>query len=188
MSKRLFIAVKIPLEQPTLDAFYSFKDALSYEAVKWVNPQGIHLTLKFLGDTDEDIIPLIDEDLQQIAEKYTASQAMVKGVGVFPDLQRPRVIWFGMDNTDLLTLLAQDIDQQMAQLDYEKEKRPFVPHITMGRIKYLRDRRILRRLVDRYKDTYFQNVDIDEFILFQSDLRPSGAVYTALGKYPLKKD
>ena len=186
MTKRLFIAVKITPDTDTLNHIYRIQQRLEHEKIKWVDTNGIHITLKFLGDTDEQLIPQIEQQLQQIATKHKTTSLTLQDIGVFPNEQRPRVLWIGTNPNTELQKLAQDIDNAMEKLGYEKEQRPFKPHITLGRIKFLKDKRSLHKLLEQYKDKYFQDNNIDQFILYESTLTPKGAKYTALKTFKLQ--
>lgn len=187
MSKRLFIAAKLPLNDRTLDKIDFIHDKLRYEKIKWVEPRNMHLTLKFLGDTDEQIIPEIKQSLGKIAAQIPENTVKITGLGVFPNPFRPRVLWMGFEYEQALEELYGLIEAEMEKLGYEREERDFKPHLTLGRIKFLKNRKDLQFLLDKFKDTEFQSLTINEIILYESQLFPTGPVYYELAKYKLLK-
>ena len=187
MGKRLFIAAKLPLSDQTRKKIDFIRDRLNYEKIKWVEPQNVHLTLKFLGDTDEELIPQIEEKLQQIAGQIPVNQVEVKGLGVFPNPFKPRVLWLGLQYEPALKELYDLIENEMELLGYEREHRDFKPHITLGRIKFLKNRKNLQFLLDKFKNTEFQSVKVNKIILFESELFPTGPVYTELAELQLQQ-
>ncbi len=186
MAKRLFIAIKVKFDPDTYKAFHYIQDQLYREKIKWVDVDNVHLTIKFLGDTDEDLIPEIKNALEDLTQGFNSTRLKMRSIGVFPNLQRPRVLWIGLEDNETVSQLAKSIDEAMTTLGYEPEQREFKPHITLGRIKFLRDRRTLQQLIDKYDGHYFQDIPVEEIILYESQLRREGPVYTALGKFPLK--
>ena len=186
MTKRLFIAIDIKPDRDTLNHIHRIQNRLSDEAIKWVDTSGIHLTLKFLGETDEALIPEIEEKLRQIASTHKSTRLEMRSMGVFPNPQRPRVIWLGMTSDGILSDLVKRIDNRMQELGYQPEEREFKPHITLGRVKFLKNRKNLQKLLDTYSQTYFQDIPVDEIILYESQLTPKGARYTALARFKLQ--
>ena len=187
MNKRLFIATKIKLETKTYQTIYQIQRTLAKEKIKWVELSNIHLTLKFLGDTDTEIIPKITEKLEEIALSFSPTLLQMHSIGIFPHLKRPRVLWIGLDDNQKIVELANIIDDYMIDLGFEAEKREFKPHITIGRIKFLKNIRLMKDIINQYKDIIFQQVPIQEFILYESILRPQGPMYKAIAKFKLLK-
>ncbi len=186
MGKRLFIAVKLPLNRQTRDNIGFIQNKLRYEKIKWVEPRNMHLTLKFLGDTDEQIIPEIKESLKKVAEQIPENKVKITGLGVFPDPFRPRVLWMGFEYGQALKDMYDLIEAEMEQLGYEREERDFKPHLTLGRIKFMKNRKDLQYLLDKFKNTEFQQVVVDKIILFESQLFPSGPKYYELAEFQLQ--
>ena len=185
MGKRLFIAVKVKFDQDTTKAFHYIQSQLEREKIKWVDPHNVHLTLKFLGDTDEGLIDDIKQNLENITQAFPPTRLEMKSMGVFPGVHRPRVLWLGLEHDPVVWQLTAAIEEAMTSLGFEPEEREFKPHITLGRIKFLRDRKALQHLLDRYNDHFFQDIPVDEVVLYESQLQPSGPIYTPLGRFPL---
>jgi 2'-5' RNA ligase len=156
--------------------------------VRWTRPEGIHLTLKFLGDVQADRLAAIAETLQTACASYLPFSLSIDGMGVFPNPRRPRVVWIGVDEpTGTLNRLQRDVDRAIAPLGFPSERRPFSPHLTLGRVKRGRSPAELEAL-GQYASR--ARVRVGEMVvhavhLMRSDLRPSGAVYTELATAPL---
>ncbi len=185
MDKRLFIATKIKFTQQVYGAFHYIKDNLAKGKIKWTDMEQSHITLKFLGQTDEELIPQIEQELAQIAIHTQPTTVKMQSIGVFPNMRRPRVLWLGLEENQILTQLASDIDLAMSGLGFQREERDFRPHITLGRIKFLPDRQALEHIIDKYSGYYFQDIPVRQIILYQSELMPQGPVYTALARFDL---
>ena len=191
MSKKIrtFIAVDIsPVAKVGLERLIQRLEEIGMGNVRWVKPQGIHLTLKFLGDVDparvEEILKVVD-----VASYGTKPfQLALSEVGAFPNLERPRVIWVGLQGEmEALAMLQRRVEEEMASLDFSKEERPFSPHLTLGRVG-----RNWRRRGGQGFDLSKLKVEeeatwrVEEVHLMQSTLTPSGAIYDRLGSVPLK--
>jgi 2'-5' RNA ligase len=187
MNIRLFIASKIILDPSTKKHISSIRSKLHRENIKWVNTDIMHITYKFLGDTDEQLLPDIKDQLQEIAAKFPKTSLILKGMGVFPSPFKPRVLWLGFEENNILTKLAESIDKQLEQLGFETENRPFKPHLTLGRIKYLKDKNTLLELLKNYQTCQFQEIPINQITLFKSQLTPSGPIYTPLANFELQQ-
>ncbi|MBU3912059.1 MAG: RNA 2',3'-cyclic phosphodiesterase [Candidatus Omnitrophica bacterium] len=156
--------------------------------VKWVNDTQMHLTLKFLGNIEQDKIPEISGALKDIASKAVVFQIIFSGIGAFPDINRPRVIWLGIEKgADNLKKLAGHIEDKMKNLGFTKEGRCYKAHLTLGRV---RSQKNIQELAKNINETYAKTestMKINRLILFQSTLTPKGAIYTLLQEFPLSK-
>ena len=186
MMIRSFIAIDFPEE--TRKALEDIQKELKQcgAGVRWVKPGSIHLTLKFLGNIQaaqvEDIALAVAQEVRD-QPPITLGAA---GLGAFPSRRKPRVIWIGMDGeVQRLTRIQAWVENALEPLGFVREKRPFQPHLTIGRVK---DRRKLQALIDamaELKIPEFDSFDVTEIILYKSDLRPTGAIYTKLHRIPL---
>jgi len=184
-SQRLFIAINLPddLLETLRTTQRHLQRKLAAYPLRWSRPEGVHLTLKFLGDTDPARIQAIATALNRIAVKHAPFELPVGGLGVFPNARRPNVLWVGVnDETHRLRHLAADVDKAMAKLGWQREKRPFNGHLTLARVKKQagnKDRRALGEAV-----TALQGYDrlgmlpVRRVYIMRSQLRPDGAVYT----------
>jgi 2'-5' RNA ligase len=186
---RSFIAVEIP---PGLK---SRMDELQRELrrteadVKWVRPEGIHLTLKFLGSIHPDDVERISQSIAPAIAGWEPFEVRVQGMGCFPNPRNPRVVWLGMDRgKEILTSLQQAVEKNAAELSFPPEDRPFSPHLTLGRVRSARGRGELARAIEKHRGTEVGTFQVREVFLFRSELFSSGAVYTKLREFPLRKE
>lgn len=178
--RRTFIAVKIPVSKQTAEQIKNIKDELQDENIKWVEIFNIHITLFFVGDTDEEMIQSISSNLNNLLYSKESFILKGKGIGVFKNLQNPRVLWMGIEESEYLQHLKLTIDQMMKKLGFEIETRKFKPHLTLGRIKFVNDKRKFKNVLDCYKEFYFQDFKINKVIFYESKLTPSGPVYKVI--------
>jgi 2'-5' RNA ligase len=185
MYLRCFIAVDIPVQikSDIGDLIAVFK---KYNAdVKWAVHENLHLTLKFLGKTSEDLLPKIAELLSKVVLSYKPFCIKIYGVGVFPNRKYPRVIWVGIEDADLLKKLQRDVENAMTSIGYEKEEREYRPHLTLGRVRSQKKMSNIIDELDNLQRKDFGGAEISNIRLMQSDLRPTGAQYSCLEEIPL---
>jgi RNA 2',3'-cyclic 3'-phosphodiesterase len=183
--KRIFIAIKIDPGEELLKMISSLKTGLKNESIKWTETSNIHITLVFLGDTEEKRIKEIDVILSGICSGFGGFDLILRGAGIFRSLRDPRIIWTGINNSKELSDLNNVISVKLRETGTYLEERPFSPHLTIGRIKRLIDTTELSALIENYKDKEIQRIRVSEIVLFESVLRPQGPVYTPLGRYSL---
>ncbi|NLX59923.1 MAG: RNA 2',3'-cyclic phosphodiesterase [Phycisphaerae bacterium] len=184
---RLFIAVELPEEVRRLLAAVE-RDLRQADAdVSWSRPENMHLTLKFLGDTPEDFVGEIAAALDAAAAACPRHAATLGGVGAFPTVRRPRVVWVGLDEpTGRLAELQKAVDDVTADL-VPPDPRGFTPHLTLGRVRSQRNAERLAGLVDGYRLTSAAAVPVNEIVLIRSELARSGPTYTPLHRSPLRE-
>ena len=183
---RSFIAIGLP--EATRQTLAAVQEHLkqSGAGVRWVKPSSIHLTLKFLGN----IHPAQVEDIALAVAQEVRDEPPITlgaaGLGAFPGRRKPRVIWIGMEGeVQRLTRIQARVENALEPFGFVREKRPFQPHLTIGRVK---DRRKLQALIDamaELKIPEFDSFDVTEIILYKSNLRPTGAIYTKLHRMSL---
>jgi 2'-5' RNA ligase len=177
---RAFIAVEIDPEVigKISTAITELKSRVS--GVRWVAPTNFHLTLKFLGDVEEAQINRIGATLEEQFHPFPRFTINAKGLGVFPDFRRPRILWVGLAGIELASLVSR-LESALEPLGFAPEKRSFTPHLTIGRWRQTeRASKTLGQALESWKDYQFGVTNIDEMILFQSKLNPKGAIYTKL--------
>lgn len=187
---RAFIAVEIPphIQQAIHKATSNLRSELG-AAIRWVSPENIHLTLKFLGDISPAQVDALTQMLRAQADSVPAFDVEVGGLGSFPDVKRARVLWVGLHAPAELAALSRGIESACARLGYESEKRGFSPHLTIGRARQdasAADTQKIRRALEAATIDSLGAVRVDSVHLFKSDLKRSGAVYTKLFSAPLK--
>jgi RNA 2',3'-cyclic 3'-phosphodiesterase len=183
--KRIFIALKVEPDGKFLKMISSLQSRLQGESIKWVDTDNIHITLAFLGDTEDDRISGISKMLNSRCEGSGKFEILIKGSGVFKSLKDPRVIWAGIEPSDKLNHLNGLIINGLKDTGIRIEERPFKPHITLGRIKYLSHGDALKEAVEEFRGTELQKVPVNEVILYESILLASGPVYKPIGKFIL---
>jgi len=153
--------------------------------LRWVRPEGIHLTLKFFGDVSENAVVKISAVAGQAAAPVGSFELAIGGTGVFPDPSRPRIIWLGM-NGDVarLATFQRGLERALGEIGFPPAERPFRPHLTLGRIKSPKGLIGLAEALEKEKAVTTERFTASGLILFQSDLTPRGAVYTRLAGYP----
>ncbi len=187
-SLRAFVAV--PLPRAIIAAMGTLQDDLKNHGlrVRWVRPENIHLTLKFLDDINPEDVAGIIAAVESAAREQKPLTLSARAVGVFPGLNRARIIWTGLTGqVNALTKLHRALDTGLAKLGFPKEKRPFKGHLTLGRTKGNTDPQKLDRAITACSDFKSEPFTADQLILFKSDLQASGAVYTRLAEICLKK-
>lgn len=183
--RRIFIAVKTEPSAEFTGMYSSLKALLGRERITWVNMDNIHLTLVFLGDTDEEMINVAGIVLKQKCTGFGNFSFTLSGTGVFRNFRDARVIWAGIQDPERLLELNKQIVSGLKDSGFKIEDRQFSPHITIGRIKSIMDPELLKSALGRYSNTYFQEVIVKEVILFESILKPSGPVYRPIGVFRL---
>ena len=186
---RSFIAIEIP--SPLKARMEEIQRQLrrTDADVKWVRPEAIHLTLKFLGSIRQEDVERISQALALVVADGESFEVRVQGMGCFPNLRNPRVVWLGVDRgKEALASLQRAIEGKMAELSFPPEDRPFSPHLTMGRIRSPRGRVGLAQALEKHQGVEIGTFQAREVILFRSELRPSGAVYTKLKEFPMARE
>ena len=185
---RTFIAIEIPEEIKKEMAGLQQRLKSSAVEASWPRPEGIHLTLKFLGEVPEAKVSDIQAALKSAAADTGPLRLEVEGVGTFPNPKNARVAWIGLSgDIEKLTTLQTLVEDSMARLGMEREDRPFTPHLTLGRIKYIRSKEGWLNALDSIKDIKLPGFDVTAVSLMKSELKRTGAVYTEIAKIELGK-
>ncbi len=176
---RLFVAIDLPeFVKDELNRLCSY----GIQGVNWVNPDQFHLSLRFIGEVNQEIFETIADTLAKIKGKpFTLS---LKGVGTFPQGKNPRVIWTGVDKNESLVTLQKKVETRLNKIGIHKDKKRFSPHITLARVKSKRPGRIgdFLGFNNLYQSGEFE---VDFFYLFSSLLTPKGAIYRKEQEYQL---
>jgi RNA 2',3'-cyclic 3'-phosphodiesterase len=180
---RTFVAIELPeavraelgrqqhaLRSPARDA-------------RWTRPEGMHLTLKFLGEISEAQLAPLRAALAALGP-FAPFDVEVKGFGFFPDARRPRVFWAGVEGGSRLAELAGSVEGALEVLGFERERRAFNPHLTLARFKTPHPQPALAEAIEQLKDSSFGRFAVSEFFLFESQLSPEGARYQKLARFP----
>lgn len=155
--------------------------------VKWVSADNTHITLKFLGNIGEDIVEGLKEKLSLVVGRHDSFRINLHGVGLFPDKRRPRVVCVNLIDTQALKELQVHVEESAVSIGLSKENRPFSPHLTIGRIKSSIRHNSLFNMIEALKDKDFGNIEADRIYLMKSDLKPTGAEYSILAEFQLRR-
>lgn len=183
---RLFVALNLPasVREEIREAVDPLRD--SGYPVRWTEPANYHLTLKFLGNVAGDRVPLVQKVLARVAAETGPFPLVLEGIGAFPTIRRPQVLWLGADPSPALRCLKQDLEWGFADHGFERETRAFHPHLTLGRADREVGAGVFRGLDERAADLDFRaNVKIEHVDLVRSHLSREGARYTVIGEAPL---
>jgi RNA 2',3'-cyclic 3'-phosphodiesterase len=183
--KRIFIAIKVDPDETLVNLVSSIKSGLINEGIKWTNLDNIHITLAFLGDTEENMINILRSRLKDKCEGSGRFELILQGTGLFKNYHDPRVIWAGIEMSEKLTHLNAFIIDAIREAGVTIEERPFKPHLTLGRIKFINDKLALKEILEKYQKLEIQKVPVNEVILYESILLKTGPVYKPLGRYIL---
>ena len=184
--KRTFIAIKIPLTDTLKNKYESIKELLWGDSVKWVNEHQLHLTLFFLGDTDEVKIKRINEKLIDIAGNINRTFIEISGPGVFQSIKNPKVLWLGINITNEIMELQSLISETLKESGFSPDNKQFKPHLTIGRIKNINNKNKLKQMIDNEDKIVIERIPVNGFTFYESILTPKGPVYKILNTYSLK--
>lgn len=175
---RLFIAIDLP---ETIKDQIQPLQANPLKGAKWTRPESWHITLHFIGESEEE---LIKEALQEVKGESFSFQ--LRGVGTFPQSGEPNVLWLGLDAPRALTSLHKSIGEALKPHGYVPESRPYNAHLTLARFKELKpSHEDLEKYLHQYSNFETERFEINRFVLYQSELQKTGAVYTVRERYSL---
>ena len=183
---RAFIAIDLPQDIRRLlrRRIEVLKEALDDTAVRWVRPEAVHLTLRFLGETRLERVTDLKSRLENLARGEPVFSFKVGGLGCFPNMNTPRVVWLGVqEESGALLRLQRSVEDMCREIGFAAERRGFSPHLTLGRVRRGAEAETgieLARLVGAEEAEPSGRAQVDEVVLFQSELRPEGAIYRRL--------
>jgi len=187
LMKRLFIAVDININEALVKLTGSYKSKLTNEKIRWADPAGMHLTLAFLGDMDERQEKMAAGIVSDTAASFEPFSISFTGTGLFRDLRRPRVIWLGIKADDTLFDLRDMLCRKLEKEGLYKDEKPFKPHLTLGRMKHIKDRELLSSLLSATTGHELPSQTVSEIVLYESLLKPGGPVYKKIRKGMLRQ-
>lgn len=175
--RRLFAAIKIHPSARYISLFNEISSSLRHERIKWVEPENMHLTLKFFGETDEAKIPAIRQAIETATAQSKPFTLKIANTGIFGSRYDPKVVWFGIEKQNELENLARNVFTELAKCGWEADRQNFVPHLTIGRIKKLEDRPLFQQIISKYNTVEIQVENVSEIKLYESILRREGPLY-----------
>lgn len=183
---RTFIAIEMTAEIKAGMKELQDKLRTSGADVAWTRPDGVHLTLKFLGEVDAATAESLGAALEDAVKGVAPFTLDVRGTGVFPTPKSPRVVWLGLEGgTETLAALYEKVEAVCEGFGFKREGRPFKPHVTLGRVKSLRGRESLMKALAGFEKVELGVINADAVSVMKSELRPSGAVYTEMRRIGL---
>jgi len=184
---RAFVGVRLSPDVAQKVAEVQSRLKRSLKGIRWVDQENFHFTLKFLGAVKEEDVSPIMNALEHALRSISSFAVVSRGIGVFPDIRRPRVLWVGLEG-ERLKALALAVEQGLEAFGFDREKRDFKPHLTFGRWRnFAGPAELLKEELMRYKDYHFGESQIKEVVFFRSVVKSEGAVYSPLGVVTLSQ-
>jgi RNA 2',3'-cyclic 3'-phosphodiesterase len=184
---RLFVGIRIENQPKLVELSSNLREILADSNINWVEPESFHLTLKFLGDVESFYINSINMLLSHLSSKHQPFNLHFNKLGFFGNILQPRVIWFNFRPSGELNLLQQSVDHTLNELGFEIENHAYKPHLTLGRVKRMKDNNEFSQMVNSQPE-YTGSIKIQRFQLIESVLKPSGPVYTTITEFNFKSE
>ena len=181
---RCFIAIEIPDElKARIEKYISSLKQISPK-IKWIKSTNLHITLKFLGEIQQDLLKQVQNELHDVTKIVNPFSMSVKNTGFFPNQFKPKVVWLGLQNDTKNSVfkLHEWIDNKLEPIGFKREKRRFSPHLTIGRIKFPDNIQELTKYINQYEFESCQ-FNVDQVVLMKSELKPFGAIYSKIKIY-----
>jgi 2'-5' RNA ligase len=190
MKIRSFLAFELPVEIKNIVARVSEELRQSTLNAKWVKVDNIHLTVVFMGNIETGDIPAIAQGVQEACQSFGPFDLALKGIGCFPNRRRPRVLWLGLDgDLEPMAEFRDGLLEHLTGFGVKEEKRKFKPHLTLARFRKPKKMDFKEeQLLSKYEDLSSAVCPLKELILFKSELKPTGALYTKVEAWPLTGD
>ena len=182
--ERAFLAIDID-EDLKAKIYKIIKEFKQIDAnIKYVELDNLHLTLKFFGDIDTEGIELLSSKISSVVENFEKFPIKIKGCGAFPNTNRIKVIWLGIDEDELVKKLHDELDGEFVKLGFDKDKK-FSTHLTIGRMKSAKGKSKVKSTIDEFSDVEIGEMEVSQRILKKSTLTPSGPIYEDLEIFEL---
>jgi len=179
---RLFVALDIPEDVRLAIRELMQKLEPTCRGARWVRTEGMHVTLKFIGETSEEKAAAIHKELSAV-HSAQAAELSFRNVGFFPNARHPRVFWVGIDTSPNLAEMAGEVERRLEMLGVPREDRAFKPHLTLARFKSEEGLPKLQEAIQQLGAPEFGRMRTEEFYLYRSTLRPGGAEYAKLATF-----
>ncbi len=184
---RVFLAVEIPdnIKNNLKPLLQKLKRSGGH--IKWVEPENLHITLKFFGEVNDNVLNKIKETLSSSITGENSFSIELEKTGQFPERARiPKVLWVGAKRNIKLSTLVKKLEKKLSKIGFPEEKREFIAHLTIGRVKSSNGFSGVRKTLEEFKNKEFGSFIVKKIVLFKSTLTPSGPSYEKLEEYPLK--
>ena len=176
---RAFMAVEVDTELVDKISEIQKNLAEANAQVKFVEPENLHFTFKFLGDISPEKAESIINMAEEKTKNYSPFDIKIKGTGVFPNMGYIRVIWLGVEEPGAFSKMQEDFDQDFVKMGFKKE-RSYIPHLTIGRVKGVQNKELLVTIVKELQNIEVGTMNVDKLVLKESELTPVGPIYTDL--------
>lgn len=187
MRIRCFLAIALPEDlRNSLESLRYRLDLPQFD-VRWVDPKNLHLTLRFLGEISEEDLETVSAAAQKTAEGTESFSLLIQGLGAFPSIGSPRIVWAGAEPPEPVVRLERKLSRELEGLNWPPPDKPFRPHLTIGRVKSSRGKGELRKLLERNQKEKIGEMRVTEILLVQSQLRPSGPLYQNLKRFTFSR-
>lgn len=176
---RAFMAVEVDTELVDKISEIQKNLAEANAQVKFVEPENLHFTFKFLGDISPEKAESIINMAEEKTKNYSPFNIKIKGTGVFPNMGYIRVIWLGVEEPEVFSKMQEDFDQDFVKMGFKRE-RSYIPHLTIGRVKGVQNKELLVTIVKELQNIEVGTMNVDKLVLKESELTPVGPIYTDL--------
>lgn len=185
MEKRLFVGIKILPSERLINIYNELRSRLENERIKWIPFENMHITLHFLGNTNEEYLPRINQIIKETSGNFSPFGFDIKGLGYFKKNKKIHVVWMGIDSGEELDSLAFTLIKNLQLIGFESEIRNFNAHLTFGRVNFISDVDLFLKIVIDFQGLLIQNVNVKEIVLFESIKKPVGSVYNVVERFSL---
>jgi len=175
---RLFIAIDVNFSDKINELCQNLKN--SKTNIKIVEPENVHLTLKFLGDTNENLLGDIEDIIKTSIEDIKPFNLRLKSIGCFPNQNYIKILWIGIEKSEKLKIIAEKIDGKTNKIGFKKEIREFSPHLTIARVRSAKNKENLIKIINKYNDVEFGNINVSDIKIIKSTLTRKGPIYEVL--------
>lgn len=185
--KRLFFATHIRSGLVTNNLLPELKSELKFSSISWARPEQMHVTLRFFGDTPVSRIPDIEQSVRKTLVLFKPFMISLKHVRMFGSRYKPQVIWLGIEDGGVMKKMFSELQLYLNKAGFPGDRQNFVSHLTLGRIKKLDNLQKFQSVMADFSEYEAETMAVEEFILFESQMFPSGAVHIPLKKFHLKQ-
>jgi len=183
-AKRLFIAIETTPNERFLTVYNTLKShTTKLDRINWVQPHLMHLTLQFLGETSETKIPVILDKMNVAVSTVSPFALKIGTIGAFGSRYQPRILWFGIEKTEVLLQLHTCIQKEMRRLGFKPDYGNFVPHITIARINKIDNKQSFWKTIESMQVPFIQAIEVEKIILFESILETRVPVYKRVEEF-----
>lgn len=181
---RAFLAIEVP-EELKLKIYKVIKEFKQIDArIKYVELENLHLTLKFFGEIDSEGIDVLCERIASVVSEFDGFNVNIKGCGAFPNTNRIKVIWLGLENDGFVKKLHDELDKEFVKLGFDKDRK-FSTHLTIGRMKSAKGKDEVKSTIEDFRDIEIGEMNVDRIVLKKSTLTPQGPIYEDLETFEL---